>query len=301
MAGISSKAMVFGGAENKYKYNGKEEQRKEISDGSGLEWMDFGARLYDGQVGRWHCLDLLADKYYGYSPYSFVYNNPLVYIDPNGMDIINAWKVEGDAIRKLIEIQSEVVKDKDASKESKDLATETIKAYEQLLRSVDANAERTDEILTDLKNTDEQLYNQINSLKDKKGNIVDVYLKSDDNQGYNDGNYGMSQVKSSIDDDDKPSSMYDGFSNGRGTVTVIVNSRKYGAEDAVVLTAHEFGHLKYNVPNLVSYQIYWKENYREGERFGHGHKRRDPSGKAADQTLNRFIPLYTKYKKSKKK
>jgi RHS repeat-associated protein len=64
----------------KYKYNGKEWQ-----DELELNFYDYGARNYDPAIGRWMNIDPLAEKSRRWSSYTYCYNNPLVFVDYDGM------------------------------------------------------------------------------------------------------------------------------------------------------------------------------------------------------------------------
>jgi RHS repeat-associated protein len=73
------------GAKYKYGFNGQENDNEVKGEGNSL---DFGDRIYDSRLGRWLSLDPLQRKYPWESHYSFVSNNPILYIDADGKDKI---------------------------------------------------------------------------------------------------------------------------------------------------------------------------------------------------------------------
>ena len=79
---LAKTSTSLGGMLQNYKYNGKELQ-KDLA----FNVLDYGARQYDPVSRRWLQVDPLAEKYERFSPYNYVADNPIKFVDPDGRQI----------------------------------------------------------------------------------------------------------------------------------------------------------------------------------------------------------------------
>ncbi|MCP1997578.1 RHS repeat-associated core domain-containing protein, partial [Flavobacterium sp. HSC-61S13] len=91
--------------ENVYKFNAKE-----LDESTGYYY--YGARYYDPGTSVFLSVDPLAEKFPGMSPYVYVANNPIRYIDPDGRDIVIPTSLKGSERRQIMRNLGKLTNDK---------------------------------------------------------------------------------------------------------------------------------------------------------------------------------------------
>jgi len=261
-------------------------------------WYDYGFRMYDPAIARWHVPDPMAEKYNAWTPYNYALNNPLYFIDPLGLEVKNIYEKEREEKEQdkiKLKLILENFKGNKKSKEYHDLKKGYRKANRQF-QSIDKKFQAVETAIGDLKMHNPDLFNELDNLTDPGGNTVDVYIESVPNlqtDFYNSNSefsepksaYGLTNVKGN-----KNMGSYYSLQSKFGENSIGI-ALEYNLHDPGRYLSHEGGHAKYFAGNLKEYYK-WLKNH-PGKSVG-GHGGGNPSGEAAD--LQEAIYLNNKKK-----
>ena len=150
--------------------------------------------------------------------------------------------------------------------------------------------ELTENLLDQFKTIAPGLFAEIDTIKDRKGRSVRVYVKFVPVSGTQLQAWGATYIYQSATDPDVYCSEY-----GEYAVSVKI----WIVSKALLVLSHELGHVKYQVPNLASYIEYHRKHYaRVVDQFDIlGHSPDDPSGKTAVHFAKRFRKEYSYFMK----
>ena len=236
----------------------------------------FGARYYSSDLSIWLSVDPMSDKYPSLSPYVYCANNPVKLVDPNGMEVINPYK-------KMIETAKKDISNAKIRLSNLQRGTPEYKSEKQQLqaarkdkRTAMSNYMTVLMAIKEVKQYNKELYDRMNNLTDQTGAPVDVFVTVDEKLGagkasqctnnWQNGHFSL------FDLDNRISS-----SNG-----VKVSLNPTASSDMGLTLSHEFGHLDYIVPNIITYNKWLIDNELNRSSYdGHSEKPLDLSGVSA--------------------
>jgi len=147
----------------------------------------------------------------------------------------------------------------------------------------------TENLLKQLETIAPDLYKEIDTIRNRNGKITDVYVRFIPEEEASMPAWGITGIAHTPGDENTYLSEY-----GERSVSVKVCA----VSQALLVLAHEFGHVKYIVPNLASYRVYHIARYPPCSiQSNHiGHDTDDKSGKSAVEFEKRFkTSYYAKY------
>lgn len=146
--------------------------------------------------------------------------------------------------------------------------------------------EVTENLLKQLRAISAELYNEMDTIKDLNGRITDVYIRFIPEDEAPVQAWGVTGIAQAHGDANTYFSEY-----GERSVSIKVCA----VSRALLVLAHELGHVKYIVPNIATYKNYHTRNYPPcATESNHvGHNANDPSGRSAVIFEKRFKASYS--------
>lgn len=218
-------------------------------------------------------------------PYCLVIALSVLVFKPSFADIKNGYAVGINTALASLKVCSSVLR------EDKHLPPHKRKALEATVRRLVKYItyyEVTENLLKQFKVISPELYDEVDKIKDRNGEVTHVYIKFIPEDEASLAAWGVTRIAQAPGNANTYISEY-----GERSVSIKV----WAVSQALLVLAHEFGHVKYIVPNLARYRDYHMKNYPEcSTESNHvGHNPGDQSGRSAVGFEKRFKASYSSH------
>ena len=231
---------------------------------SSVEYNNFGDRV------RTYCLNVLFFLLTCHGVFGEI---------KNGYGKIRATRESLKMLRETL------VEDVDITPAKRRKIEETIGTFEDYISLY----ELTQSLLSQFEQIAPELYAQVDTITDRLGRQVDIHIqfvRAASTKIQAEGSTYVDQIYNDIDAGQSP----------HGALTVSV--KVWIVPRALEVLAHEFGHIRYLVPNFASYLTFFKSHYNDQSELNlAGHHSQDPSGHSANQFAKSFKKNYSRFLK----